>query len=90
MVLNDRVEILTRTNKKYYIPNFEKTGIIERQYKKKYGVSFTDRRNPNSYYGLFWYDAKDLKIINSQEDVEMKNYNYVAFVNMFNDTNIIK
>lgn len=90
MVLNDKVEILTRTNKKYYIPNFEKVGVIERKYKDKYGVYFDDYINPNSSVGLFWYDAKDLKIINSQEDVEMKNYNYVAFVTMFNDTNIIK
>ena len=89
-MLNDMVEILTRTNKKHYISNFERVGVIEREYKGKYGVHFDDHINPNSSVGLFWYDAKDLKIINSQEDVEMKNYNYVAFVTMFNDTNTIK
>lgn len=87
MLIYDSVKILTKTNKVHYIPNFEKTGIIERQYKKKYGVSFTDRRNPNSHYGLFWYDKDDLEITYKQEDLEMTGYKYVAIVNMFNDVN---
>lgn len=91
MLVNESVvRILTKTNKHHYINNLNKTGVIKRNYKNKYGVYFEDVHNPSSELGLFWYDKEDLEIINKQEELEVKNYNYVAIVNMFNDSNPIK
>ena len=81
--LGKRVEIL-ETHKTNYHQVLHKTGIVERATAGSIGVAIDDMENLASCYGLFWFNEKEIKVL---EEEIMEGYQNVAIVNLLEDAN---
>lgn len=86
--INKRVKIKDTWKSKYISQNLVgKYGIIIKIYfNNSYGVLVDDEYNNDSEYGVYWFDKDELEFLKSEsEDVEMKEFKYIATVNLLDD-----
>lgn len=87
--LNKRVKI-ENTDKVSYITNkvVGLSGVVERIHKDEIGVRVDGKRNSYSAVGIFWFEEKEIKILeNESEDNAMEGFTHVAIVNLLEDYN---
>ena len=86
--INKRVKIKDTWKSKYISQNLVgKYGtIIKIYFNNSYGVLVDDEYNNDSEYGVYWFDKDELEFLKSEsEDVEMKEFKYIATVNLLDD-----
>lgn len=79
--LNKRVEIILANRKQKYRKLLHMIGTVTRATNKEVGVMVDGINNSASQYGVFWFQKHELRIV---ED-NMKDFNKVAIVNLFDD-----
>ena len=88
--LGKRVKIIhsTQSYKKYYPELIRSYGTVINAGYGKIAVKVDGLYNNASSNGSFWLHKSNLKIIDEEmENVMLKNYKYVAIVNLLNDYN---
>lgn len=87
--LNKRVEIKD-TNKTVYIKDkvIDKCGTVIMISGSSIGVLVDGKTNTASSYGVYWFERNEVKILEDEsEDMKMKEFEYVAIVNLIEDYN---
>lgn len=80
-----RVQVVS-TYKSNYADLVGKKGTVKRESSGSLGVLIDGKYNPASAYGVFWFGISELKFLNDKmEDDEMKDFEYVAIVNLLED-----
>lgn len=86
--INKRVKIKDTWKPKYISQNLVgKYGtIIKIYFNNSFGVLVDDEYNDDSEYGVYWFDKDELEFLKSEsEDIEMKEFKYIATVNLLDD-----
>lgn len=86
--INKRVKIKDTWKAKYISQNLVgKYGTIVKVYSNNgFGVLVDNKYNDDSEYGVYWFDKDELEFLESEsEDTEMKEFKYVATVNLLDD-----
>ena len=85
--LNKYVEIKD-TNKSKYKKHgvVGMQGVVERLSNEHIGVRVNDKENKASQYGVYWFKANELKIIGDRSEEYKMKFDYVAIVNLVEDT----
>lgn len=86
--INKRVKIKDTWKSKYISQNLVgKYGTIIKIYlNNSFGVLVDDEYNDDSEYGVYWFDKDELEFLKSEsEDTEMKEFKYIATVNLLDD-----
>ena len=88
--LNKRVRVVstngTSYTRKRSLPG--KTGTVTRICSKRIGVLVDGKRNDASLYGVFWFFAGNLEILETEkesEEMKMEGFKNVAIVNLLED-----
>lgn len=87
--MDKRVEIKD-SDKVIYIKDkvIGKCGTVIKVSGSSIGVLVDGMKNSASGYGVYWFERENLKILNDEsEDIEMKEFKYVAIVNLVEDYN---
>lgn len=80
--LDKRVEVIEASRKQKYHKLLHMEGLVIRTSSDEIGVMIDGMINEASSYGIFWFKRHELRIL---ENNNMKNYNYVAIVNLLED-----
>lgn len=86
--INKRVKIKDTWKPKYISQNLVgKYGTIIKIYlNNSFGVLVDDEYNDDSEYGIYWFNKDELEFLKSEsEDTEMKEFKYIATVNLLGD-----
>ena len=86
--INKRVKIKDTWKTKYISQNLVgKYGTIIKIYSNnEFGVLVDNKHNNDSEYGVYWFNKDELEFLKSEsEDTEMKEFKYVAIVNLLDD-----
>lgn len=87
------VKILNTTKPKYFSDRvIGKNGFIQKRSGNEYGVKIDSMYNEASTTGVYWFRENELEILeddfkNESEDINMKDFKYVAIVNLLEDYN---
>ena len=82
--LDKRVEVIVTDRIQKYHKLLYMKGTVTRVSSSNIGVTMDEEMNDASQYGVFWFKRHELRIL---EDEDMKDYKYVAIVNLLEDYN---
>lgn len=82
--LDKRVEVIVTDRIQKHHKLLYMKGTVTRVSASNIGVTMDEEINDASQYGVFWFKRRELRIL---EDEDMKDYKYVAIVNLLEDYN---
>ena len=82
--LDKRVEVIVTDRIQKHHKLLYMKGTVTRVSASNIGVTMYEEINDASQYGVFWFKRRELRIL---EDEDMKDYKYVAIVNLLEDYN---
>lgn len=82
--------VVLNSHKPSYKKLIGKCGVVEKNSSGEIGVSIDGENNLSSNYGVYWFNRDELKILHEYgNEVEsmLNGFNYVAIVNLYEDSN---